>query len=74
MESPSDNNFITEWWFKDSVGRDQRILLRVDENSSPDDIEREMEYWYTQYSSLPSCNDKKAIMAAYQWMSALLEA
>jgi hypothetical protein len=70
MESPLAR-WKTEWWFKDSLGRDQRILLEVDEDSTEEEIENEMEYWMSQASGLPDCPDKKAIMSAIRWMSLL---
>ena len=63
--------YKTEWWYKFSDGTDFWLLLRVDDESTTDEIEAEMEYWYEMRRAAHE-DDAKAIMAAIRWMTGIL--
>jgi hypothetical protein len=49
-------------------------LLRVDEDSSEEDIEAEIEYWMSQIQNFELEGDvKKSLMAVVRWLVMLLE-
>lgn len=62
-------NYLTEWEFSDG-----RLLLRVDENSSPEELEDEAEFWLNEArDSLIPDTHKQAIMKACRWMMMIAE-
>lgn len=74
MKSSIPSEFLMEWWFKDDHGVDVCLQLRADENSSPDELEDEAEYWMTQarVSGLEGAH-KKAVMEAVRWLMTVAE-
>jgi hypothetical protein len=74
MEAPLPKKFKMEWWFKSDIGKDVCIFLRVDEDSSSDELEAEIEYWMTQLRVYGiEGAEKKGIMGAVRWMMSLLD-
>ncbi len=60
--------YKTEWKY----GSD-KILLKINSESSSEEVELEMEYWMDQIRSYsPPAEHKEGIMSAIRWMSTLL--
>lgn len=76
-ERPYDTDkYKTEWWYDEPVYPEGKgfWLLKVDDESTEEEIEAEMEYWMLQKSLGGTEAGDKAIMAAIRWMMSLLQA
>jgi hypothetical protein len=65
----------TEWWgyWDDDPDDPWCWFLKVDEDSSPDELEAEIEYWMDQIRTYQIDGwAKKSLMAAIRWMTMLL--
>ena len=75
MESPELSvDYISDWWFKDDQDNDFALKLKVDDNSSLEELELEGEYWMHELraSSIDGAH-KRAIMSAIRWITTLME-
>lgn len=74
---PKSSTCKTEWEYDwplpDKPDNKGKWLLKVDEHSSQEDIEAEVEYWMNEVR-VWGANDchGKAIMAAIRWMTGFL--
>jgi predicted nucleotidyltransferase len=70
----SKSTYKTEWEYEDDWGGTSRLLLRIDDESSEQEIEDEIEYWMTQIMLFEiEGAQRKAIMAFIRWTQMLLE-